>query len=174
MDAARGDSRRVRLLGQPEAAGEGARESFDAPCRSVALGAPGPTLRPDRHDAALGGDVEARQTGSWIADGPAFSCSVTRSEGKVFVTYGDPTTFLSLEQSSEQEGAEPITADSAGEGYLFGDSKPTAMWVCDDHVLAVELIDVDTDGRDGRDDAQRLLVSMLPWACDGAAVPQAG
>ena len=64
-----------------------------------------------------------------------------------------------------------IDADASGSGFLFGDSKATAMWVCGNHVLAVELLDVDTQGRDRRADARNLLVSMLPWACGGDEVP---
>ncbi|MBO3085525.1 hypothetical protein [Cellulomonas fengjieae] len=125
-------------------------------------------------ELALGGASEATQTGSWTADGPAFSCSVTRDGGKVLVTYGDPSTFLPLEQAADQEGAEAIDADVDGSGYLFGDSKPTAMWVCGERVLAAELIDVDTEGRDPRADARALLTSMLPWACGDADAPKAG
>jgi len=123
-------------------------------------------------ELALGGSGTAKETGSWLADGPAFSCAVTRSGGKVFVTYGDPTTFLSLDQAGQQLDAEPLTADGDGSGYVFGDSRATAMWVCGEHVLAVELIGVDVKGRDQRDDAENLLISMLPWACGDTAVPE--
>jgi len=119
----------------------------------------------------LGGDVSAQETGSWLADGPAFSCTVDRSGGRVFVTYGDPTTFLSLATAGEQQDSVAIDADASGSGFLFGDSKATAMWVCGNHVLAVELLDVDTQGRDRRADARNLLVSLLPWACGDTAVP---
>jgi hypothetical protein len=125
-------------------------------------------------ELALGGKGEPEQTGSWAGRGPAFSCIVRNGDPgpRVFVTYGDPSTFLSLEVAAEQQNAEPIEADVTGSGYVFGGSKPTAMWVCDAHVLAVELLGEETEGRDGRADAENLLLSMLPWACDGADVPK--
>lgn len=124
-------------------------------------------------ELTLGGKVTAEQTGSWRADGPAFSCAVDGGAGRVLVTYGDPTTFLSLDDASQQGGAEPLELDADGAGYLFGGAAPTAMWVCGDRVLAVETFDVDTRGREASDDARNLLASMLPWACDGEDAPDA-
>lgn len=130
----------------------------------------------------LGGDGEVTSTGGeWGDDVDGFSCIVEHPGGGSVIVSEEPTAWERFNASedenvlgvlSEQGGAEPIEADAPGAGYVY--DRPGAAWVCDGRLLFVsEGQDIDVDGRDVRDDLSNLLVSMLPWACDGASVPAA-
>lgn len=130
----------------------------------------------------LGGDAEVTSTGGeWGDDTEGFSCIVEHPGGGSVIVSEEPTAFETFNASqdadvlgvlSEQAGATAIDADAPGAGYAY--DYPAAAWVCDGRLLLVtEGQDFDVDGRDVRDDLANLVVSMLPWACDGASVPEA-
>ena len=70
---------------------------------------------------------------------------------------------------ASQGGAERITSDGDGIGYVF--AQGSAGWVCSGRFTLVVLDDVSTAKRAPRADARALVVSMLPWACGGEKVP---
>ena len=133
----------------------------------------------DGVDLILGASATATTHGRWSDESGSFTCTAKHEGSGTVLVIQDPVGgFIGgvdaksqLEAISREPDAEPIDADATGSGYVVGSTKPAAAWVCGERVLSVELINVDTEGRDGRDDATNLLVSMLPWACDGEAVP---
>jgi hypothetical protein len=131
-------------------------------------------------ELALGGDVVAdRESGTWGGYPVGFNCAVDGPSGATILVNEKPSEGSGwgsndsevLATLAEQGNAAKIDADAPGAGYAFGGS--SAGWVCDQRFVLVELLDAETEGRDHAADAERLLVSMLPWACDGADVPTA-
>lgn len=131
----------------------------------------------------LGGDVvQLRRHGEWGVDGSGFQCDVGPAPGGdalIMVEEWDVAIRLgtdgdsALKMLAAQTGATLIEADSIGAGYTSGSAdEGSATWVCADRMLAVDLLGVQTAGRDQRADAEALVVSMLPWACGGEDVPE--
>lgn len=132
----------------------------------------------------VGEDLSVRVHGVWGADGGGFGCIVDPADGhgpslmilergRAGSIGGEADDASELERLMEQAEAAPIVADFPGSGVLFGPDKPTAVWVCDGRELSVEVFADDWEEHDRRPDAERLLISMLPWACDGQPVPTA-
>ena len=131
----------------------------------------------------LGGEsVDVSTQGRWGADGAGFDCVVETGDGagRVMVIEAAPPSAIlaaadaatTLQMLADQGESEPLDLDVPGAGYVYGPDSPTAVWVCDERVLSVELIAVGTQGRDLRADATALLTSMLPWACGGEDAPE--
>jgi len=128
----------------------------------------------------LGGEVMLRRPGGkWDDQVQGFSCSVSPRNGDGIVMVTATSIGLSgwgrnkqevLQTLAAQPNATPIEAEGEGAGYLSGGGN--AGWVCGDRFILVEISAVHAKGRDKRADAQALLVSMLPWACNGEPVPK--
>jgi len=129
----------------------------------------------------LGGEVVLdRAEGGWDDKVRGLSCAVTAKGSKALVMVtmtpmGQSPVWGSNEQEvlqtlAAQPNATPIEAEGEGAGYLSGGGN--AGWVCGDRFILVEISAVHAKGRDKRADAQALLVSMLPWACNGEPVPK--
>ncbi|MDC7120355.1 hypothetical protein OMK64_02265 [Cellulomonas fimi] len=126
-------------------------------------------------DLILGGAAEDTETrNSWEPGlGHAtFGCLADRGDdARLTVTYGGPGSGPTADSMKTMRGAVPITADATGEGWADqSDELNVAVWECGDNVLMVRF-EGTVEGRDSLTDATHLLVSMLPWACDGAEVP---
>lgn len=132
----------------------------------------------------LGGEVEVEPEGAWGADGIGFGCTIRPADGDgptLMVIERGPGLFVGrgqdeqeeLEQLMAQGDADPIEADVTGGGVVAGGRTDiSAVWVCGERELSVELLR-HPDAHDRREDVERLLISMLPWACGGADVPLA-
>jgi hypothetical protein len=68
-------------------------------------------------------------------------------------------------------GTQRVEADSPGEGFA-GES--IAAWVCEGRIVTVELISKPIPERDAQEDVTNLLLSQLPFVCDGVEMPEAG
>jgi len=130
---------------------------------------------------ALGGKASVQsQAGSWTTDRPNFVCILDGSGDRGLqvdvVESGriGATDQEALEEIRRTNDVDPIEADGPGAGFV---TKPgagtTAHWVCDGRYLQVSLDGDPVKGRDGDQDVENLLVSMLPWACGGEDVPAA-
>jgi len=123
------------------------------------------------------------QSGSWSSDGPNrpnFLCILSGSGDRSLqidvVESGRiaPTDEKALEVIEKTNDAEPIEADGPGAGYVTKPGAGTvAHWVCDGRYIKVSFDGDAVKGRDGNQDVENLLVSMLPWACGGDEVPEA-
>ncbi|WP_273653299.1 hypothetical protein [Cellulomonas fimi] len=125
-------------------------------------------------ELALGGPAEVETTNSWEPGlGHAtFQCFAERGDdARLMVTYGGPGSGPSPQDVRTGRGAVPISADADGEGWAeHAEGSSVATWQCGDNILRVGLVGP-VDGRDGLTDVSNLLVSMLPWACEGEEVP---
>jgi hypothetical protein len=121
-----------------------------------------------------------KQSGSWITERPNFLCVLDGSGDRMLqidvvesVRIG-PTDEKALEVIEKTNDAEPIEADAPGAGYVTKPGAGTvAHWVCDGRYIKVTFRGDDVKGRNGNQDVENLLVSMLPWACGGDEVPEA-
>ena len=131
----------------------------------------------------LGGAVmSTREYGTWGLEGRGFMCDIARvgdGRGVVLIEEWDVGTKQGIEPEQALEmfalerDAASITAEAPGAGYAIGDEESgSAKWVCGERMLVVSTSGVRDFGRDQRADAEALLVSMLPWACDGEEVPE--
>lgn len=128
-----------------------------------------------------GGVVKHSSFGEWGLKDEGFQCAVGRDDGGSELIQvqewaiatklgGNADDALSL--FAAEADATKIDAGSDGAGYVAGTSESgSASWACGERMLTVDLIRVETEGRDQRADAQALLVSMLPWACGGERAP---
>ena len=65
---------------------------------------------------------------------------------------------------------QPIEAPFPGQGYS---TSGAAMWVCNGRVVLVDLISEPIPERDARQDVTNLLLSQLPFVCEGVEMPEA-
>lgn len=134
-------------------------------------------------ELVLGGPVVVqRDHGQWGAEESGFQCDVVAAGGgtalvaveewDVRTRYGGSDESV-VDLLGAQGGAEAIEAAAPGAGFVTGGdgADASAGWVCGGRVLTVALLGVTTAGRDQRADAERLLVSMLPWACGDEDAP---
>lgn len=139
-------------------------------------------------ELTLGGAVKVDQShGSWArATERAFTCrlvpkgndarsvSVIATRAAIDLPPsidGQGSSQATLEERAAEADATAIVSEVEGEGFLFGPQR--AQWLCGDLVLTVDFIGSAVKGRDSGADIEALLVSMLPWACDGQDAPQA-
>lgn len=134
-------------------------------------------------ELVLGSDVEATSFGSWKPDvALSFTCVVAAASGgdarlKVLSlpigVIGEGGDEAVIQYLGGEDAVEPITADAAGHGWVARlPTSARALWVCGDLTVQARLDDADVDGRDEADDVTNLLVSVLPWACEGEPVPE--
>lgn len=130
----------------------------------------------------LGEGVTAHQTGDWRSlKETGFACYADSPAGvlDVVVTpFPEETAAAELASRVDawRQAGEPIADPngSPGQGYLAGEPGQvvTASWACTDRTVEVQLEDVWVDERrDQRVDAERLLVSVLGYACRKLEVP---
>lgn len=161
---------------------------------AVAAGCAGPSLDPvptvasgefvcdgvprEGVELILGGAVSTIEpTNRW--EDESFFCWVGGAGARVsirmrptkYMSWGGGTDEGVLARASEWRGAVPVDVDSAdGAGTRYTDG---ALWVCDGRLVRVDLTGALVAERDSSVDAANLLISMLPWACDGEAPPPA-
>lgn len=129
----------------------------------------------------LGGPVEVKfagQPGTRVND-ELFRCTFESDDGYLVVK--DELLTASAEFGRDEvsvvrflesvRNSEPVEADFPGQGFTVGS---TAVWVCNGRVVIVRLIDRPTDSkRDARQDTTNLLLSQLPFVCEGVDMPAA-
>lgn len=127
----------------------------------------------------MGGSISVDQIGGW--DGSTMACGIHAARGgesSLTVFWDSMRGHRGEEAYADRfggfEGAEPIIASAPGSGHVKAlDDGAIAWWVCEGTVVTVGPDLVDVKGRDLLADTRNLLVSILPWACDGQPVPLA-
>lgn len=105
----------------------------------------------------------------WI-DGAGARVSVSASPTK-FASWGGGTDEGVLARANQSSNAVTLEVESAvGSGTRL---HHRALWVCDGRLVRVDLSGALVGERDWSVDAANLLISMLPWACDGEEPPPA-
>lgn len=132
-------------------------------------------------DLILGGPAPVKfpeQPGTRSED-PLWQCTFDNGDGYLVIRdelltasgdFGrDEATALRVIESFRT--AEPIEADFPGQGFIVGS---TAIWLCNARVVIVELISRPDDSeRDAAQDVTNLLLSQLPFVCEGVEMPEA-
>lgn len=133
------------------------------------------------------GDVT--DSGSWgfprdrLGGADAFGCNVDpegRDDAALIIHfqplawgYWADTEENLLAYVQDRSGPRSIEASAPGWGYRWGEEDDVgAVWTCDDYALIVRAWGSLPEGRDRGEDVERLLVSMLPWACEGVEAPR--
>lgn len=121
----------------------------------------------------LGGAVDVEsEYGAWGGDfGEDFECTIERGDASVYVR--EEINGLGEDQwEGFKTGGDPIEADAPGKGVIRpGEDSAWAGWACGRRTLLLSVTGPAIDGRDVREDTEALLVSMLPWTCEGEAPP---
>lgn len=145
---------------------------MDAARPSVCAGVPQQPLK-----TMTGKDLtKSRPHGRWNDRTVGFSCAAWTGahDGPwLFVTqeYGEeagPTEHGLLTENPHHLRIRS-TVTGCGVACQTG-NLATGRWPCGDTLLAVQLGRL-AHGRDGAQDVETYLASMLPWACAGAAAP---
>lgn len=128
----------------------------------------------------MGGSVTVTQAGGW--EGPTtMVCTIHRARGgesSMTVTWDSTKGSRGGEEIAAAvgglEGAERISSTAPGAGSVKErEDGAIAWWVCGSTIVIVRPGLVHVEGRNLVDDTRNLLVSILPWACDGEPVPSA-
>ncbi len=127
-------------------------------------------------------DPSTTTSGEWGGSESNFNCQIKAEKGSadgragVTVVEQDLAVAGTSEEAllDENDSHLVIEADAPGAGVAYQSTDlALARWVCDDRFLSVQVVGV-VEGRDGAQDVANYLVSMLPWACGGEAVPEEG
>lgn len=127
----------------------------------------------------MGGPIAVDQGGGW--EGSTMVCTIhgARGGGSSMTVTWDSTRGRSggdeiAAAVGGLEGAEEVISPAPGSGFVKErEDGAVAWWVCESTMVIVRPGLVDVDGRNLVDDTRNLLVSILPWACDGEPVPSA-
>lgn len=127
----------------------------------------------------MGGSITADQVGGW--DGSTMACGIHLVGGgasSLTVVWDGMRGHRGEEAYADSFGgfddAMPITSTAPGSGHVKArEDGAIAWWVCGDTVVTVRPASVEINGRDLLEDSRNLLLSMLPWACDGVPAPLA-
>lgn len=129
----------------------------------------------------LGGSAPVKspeRPGARVTD-PLWQCTFDDGEGYLVVSdelltaSGDfgPDEESTLAFLRSVRGSQRVEADFPGEGYV---TESVAAWVCEGRIVKVELIGEPIPERDVRQDVTNLLLSQLPFVCEGVEMPEAG
>lgn len=129
----------------------------------------------------LGSDVQSVSVGRWGASTLTFSCVATASgdeHNRLQIrtlppfAIGDGGKRSLVEYLGGSEVVHEIHADYPGFGYVAPvRGMNRAAWVCGETTVEVSLEGTVVDGRVPAEDVTNLLLSVLPWACDGQTPP---
>ncbi|KGM09519.1 hypothetical protein [Cellulomonas bogoriensis] len=78
------------------------------------------------------------------------------------------------EDRARRAGSTPVDADVPGWGYTYpdGDARWMSGWMCESGSELQVMVRRSHGARDGAEDAERLLRSMLPWHCGDQEAPR--